>query len=147
MTLPTGPLWGRPSRKTTPQRTKGGGTPGYVPPGWPERVHPPGVPDWEQTARSFLLDCCPPDVRLHPVLARYPVMLARFAAESVDAQLTACAAGIRECRVSLREHIPGDAVEEAALAWCALEATLRRTRREVSLVEEALRGAVFIRKL
>ena len=40
-----------------------------------------------------------------------------------------------------------EAIEEASQAWRAQEAALRRTRREVALVEEALRGATFVRRL
>ena len=36
---------------------------------------------------AFLLDCCPPDYRQYAVLRRHPVVLARFAAECVDAQV------------------------------------------------------------
>ena len=59
---------------------------GYVPPGWPERVRPPGAPDWELTATEFLLDCCPADYRRYRLLRRHPVVLARFAAVFVGAQ-------------------------------------------------------------
>jgi hypothetical protein len=119
----------------------------YVPPGWPEGVRPPGAPDWERTATAFLLDCCPSDYRQYPVLRRHPVVLARFAAECVDAQVAACGVGLGECRASLDGLVPPDAIEDASQAWRAQEAALRRTRREVALVEEALRGKVFIRKL
>lgn len=120
---------------------------GYVPPGWPEAVRPPAAPDWEPTAVAFLLDCCPPDYRLYPVLRRHPVVLARFAAQCVDAQVAACGAGLGECRPSLEGLVPPEAIEDASQAWRAQEAALHRTRREVALVEEALRGATFVRRL
>lgn len=145
--MPPGPFWGKPERRVPAAPSRSAGTPGYVPPGWPDAVRPPGAPDWERTATAFLLDCCPPDVRLHPVLSRHAVLLARFAAEAVDGQLAACTSGIRECRASLADHLPAGAIDEAASAWNEIEAGLQRTRREVALVEEALRGGVFVRKL
>src|SRR3954451_8857066 len=56
-----------------------------VPPGWPVEVRPPGAPDWERTAVAWLFDLVPPDYRAHEVLRRYPVLLARFAADHVSA--------------------------------------------------------------
>jgi hypothetical protein len=119
----------------------------YVPPGWPAAVRPPGAPDWERTAVAFLLDCCPSDFRRYTVLRRHPVVLARFAAAAVTAQGQACRAGLGTCRADLAGFVPADAVEAATLAWQEQEAALRRTAREVALVEEALRGRVFVRRL
>ncbi len=119
----------------------------YVPPGWPGGVRPPGAPDWEDTAVAFLLDCCPPDFRQYAVLRRHPVVLARFAVTAVAAQAEACRAGLATCRADLARLVSPDALEAAASAWQEEEAALRRTGREVALVEAALRGQVFVRKL
>jgi hypothetical protein len=119
----------------------------YVPPGWPEQVRPPGAPDWEATAAAFLLDCCPADYRSHLVLRRHPVVLARFAAEYVEGQLESSRAGLAGVRTSLVDYVPSQVVQAAADAWQAETARLVRVRRAVALVEEALRGRVFIRKL
>lgn len=123
------------------------GAQGYVPPGWPEQVRPPGAPDWEATAAAFLLDCCPPEFRGYPVLRRHPVVLARFAAEFVDGQLHAARVGLPGIRVSLLDHVGPEVVDRAVDAWQTQEAHLTRVRRSVALVEEALRGRIFIRKL
>ena len=119
----------------------------YTPPGWPARVRPPGAPDWEATAVEFLLDCCPADYRAYPVLRRHPVVLARFAAEFVESQLRANKAGLGEVRVSLADFVDAQVVASAVDAWAEQGACLVRLRREVALVEESLRGKVFIRKL
>lgn len=119
----------------------------YVPAGWPEGVRPPGSDDWEPTATAFLLDCCPADYRAYAVLRRHPVVLARFAAEFVESQVRACREGLGEARAALGEVVAPDVVEAATQAWLEQEAVLRRRRREVALVEEALRGKVFIRAL
>lgn len=119
----------------------------YVPPGWPARVRPPGSPDWEATAAAYLLDCCPSDYRGYPVLRRHPVVLARFAADFVDSQLRASREGLAQIRVALADQVDPAVVQEAADAVAEQAARLARVRREVGLVEEALRGAVFVRKL
>ena len=119
----------------------------YVPPGWPEQVRLPGAPDWEATAAAFLLDCCPSDYRSHLVLRRHPVVLARFAAEYVEGQLESSKAGLAGVRTSLVDYVPTQIVQAAADAWQTETARLVRVRRAVALVEEALRGKVFIRKL
>ncbi len=119
----------------------------HVPAGWPERVHPPGAEGWEATAAEFLLDCCPADYRAYGVLRRHPVVLAPFAAEFVESQVRTCRTGLGEARASLGGVVDPAVVEAATDAWLEQAAVLRRRRREVALVEEALRGKVFIRKL
>lgn len=119
----------------------------YLPPGWPNKVHPPGSPDWEQSAATYLLDCCPADFRAYPVLRRHPVVLAGFAAQFVESQLHASRIGLMEARADLGNYVPPQVVEAAIEAWQQQAAHLVRVRRAVALVEEALRGKVFIRKL
>lgn len=119
----------------------------YVPPGWPEAVRPPGAPDWEATAVAWLLDCCPADFRGYPVLRRHPVVLAGFAAQFVESQYRASQAGLAGVRDSLGDQVPPHVVESAAEAWQEQTAHVIRVRRAVALVEEALRGKVFIRRL
>lgn len=122
-------------------------TPVYVPPGWPDAVRPPGAPGWERTAIGYLLDCCPPDFRSYPVLRRHPVVLARFAAQFVQAQYHAAQDGLAGVRVSLADYVASEVVESAADAWLEQSAQLARVRRAVALVEEALRGRSFVRPL
>lgn len=131
---------GERSRRGVPEQV-------YTPPGWPVRVRPPGTPDWETTAAAFLLDCCPADYRAYPVLRRHPVVLARFAVEFVQSQVRASADGLAGVRTSLADQVPPEVIQSAADAWAEQGARLVRLRREVALVEEALRGKVFVRKL
>jgi hypothetical protein len=119
----------------------------YVPPGWPPHVRPPGASDWESTAISFLLDCCPPDFRAYRVLRNHPVVLARFAARFVEGQHRCTQEGLAEIRTSLKDLVASDVIEAAAAAWLTEDAQLARTRRAVMLVEQALRGQAFVRKL
>ncbi len=119
----------------------------YVPPGWPSQVRPPGVSGWEATAIAYLLDCCPPDFRSYRVLRNHPIVLAQFATHFVDGQHEASQRGLAAVRTSLGEYVGAEVVEAATQAWLEQGARLARTRRAVVLVEEALRGRVFVRKL
>jgi hypothetical protein len=120
---------------------------GYVPPGWPDRVRPPGAPGWEATASAFLFDCCPADFRAYSVLRRHPIVLARFAAHFVEGQHQADREGLASVRTSLGKLVPAEVLASAVEAWLEQEALLVRTRRAVLLLEEALNGRVFVAKL
>lgn len=119
----------------------------YLPPGWPTQVRPPGSPGWERTATAFLLDCCPPEFRRYPVLRRHPVVLARFAARFVAGQCSTAQDGVAEIRTGLPRGVPPQVVTEAVEAWLEQGAHLLRVRRAVGLVEDALRGRVFVEPL
>ena len=122
--------------------------PSYVaPPGWPAAVRPPGAPDWERTAGSWLLDICPPEDRSYPALRRHVVVLARFAVLHVEARQAAINRGLSEARGALRDVADGDAVEAAVDTYQRESARLIGERRAVGLVEEALRGRRFVARL
>lgn len=125
----------------------GGREQGYCPPGWPAQLPPPGVPDWQQAATDFLLDCCPPDYRGYPVLRRHPVVLARLAADHIGGQARATREALGSVRMNLREFVPDEVLDAAADVLLTEEARLARLIRQIGLVEEALRGGAFIRKL
>ncbi|MGI8646490.1 MAG: hypothetical protein ACR2JD_09260 [Nocardioides sp.] len=118
-----------------------------VPPGWPGAVRPPDAPDWERTAVNWLFDICPPDYRAHQALRRHVVVLARFAVLHVEASQAACRRGLSGARADLRDVVGLDVVEAAVQAWQSEDARLGRGRREVGLVEEALRGRRFVARL
>ena len=119
----------------------------HTPPGWPAEVRPPGAPDWERTAVGWLFDLCPPEYRAHDVLRRYPVVLARFAAEHVGAGVAAARRGLATARADLRDVVSADVVDAAIAAYEREGARLARMERSVRLVEEALRGRRFVAKL
>lgn len=119
----------------------------YTPAGWPDAVLPPSEPDWENSATNFLFDCCPADFRGYGVLRRHPVVLARFAAAFVESQLRVCSEGVGATRAALADVVNHEVVEESMQAWMEQQAILRRRRREIALIEETLRGKVFVRKL
>ncbi len=115
----------------------------HSPPGWPATVRPPGSPEWEASAASFLLDCCPADFRSYSVLRRHPKVLARFAIAYVDAHLAANRSGLGGLRMALAGEVEPAVVEAAMDAWSEQGAKLVRQRREVGLVADGLRGVVF----
>jgi hypothetical protein len=121
--------------------------PGYVPPGWPERVRAPGTPHWETSAVAYLLDQCPADFRGYRVLRNHPLVLVQFAEHFVEGQCGAVANGLAAVRTGLRGQVRPDVVEAAAEVWLEQGAALMRTRRSVGLVGEALRGRSFVPKL
>ena len=115
----------------------------YRPPGWPDVVRPPGAEGWEESAVAFLFDCCPADFRAYPVLRRHPVVLARFATHFVAGQCRSAQEGLAGIRTGLQGRVPAEAVEAAAQAWLEQAARLTRTKRAVSLLEDALAGQAF----
>ena len=118
-----------------------------APPGWPHAVRPPGAPDWESTAQSWLLDQCPPEYRSYPALRRHVVVLARFAVLHVEASQDAVNRGLSAARGDLREVADAMVVDAAVEAWHRESARLVGLRRAVGLVEEALRGRRFRARL
>jgi hypothetical protein len=75
------------------------------------------------------------------------VVLAQFATHFVNGQQEASQRGLAEVRTTLREYVEPDVLEAAAQAWLEQGARLVRTRRAVALLDEALRGRVFVPKL
>ncbi len=122
-------------------------TAAVVPPGWPPEVRPPGTPDWERSATAWLFDLCPPDYRVHEVLRRHPVVLARFARHHVQAGVAAARSGLATVREDLRGLVDPETVAAAIGAYEREGARLVRTERAVGLLEEALRGRRFIARL
>jgi len=118
-----------------------------TPPGWPTAVRPPDAPRWELTAESWLLDLCPPEYRSYPTLRRHIVVLARFALLHVEACQAACRRGLSEARSELRDVAPADVIDAAVETWFQEDARLAAVRREVGLVEDALRGTRYRARL
>jgi hypothetical protein len=118
-----------------------------VPPEWPEQVRPPGTPEWERTAVAWLFDQCPPDYRAYDVLRRHPAVLARFAATQLDAAVEAARAGFRTARAEFKDLVGPETVEAVLAAYEREGHRLVRVRRQVDLVERALRGERYVPRL
>jgi hypothetical protein len=115
------------------------GTHGYVPPGWPDAVSPPGSEDWEASAASWLLDLIP-EYRLYPTARRYPVVLAVIARHVLAGAVEGAREGYRTTRSELGELVPPHVID-AVLRDCRTEGRrMAATVRAIELVERALRG-------
>ncbi|MGI8529636.1 MAG: hypothetical protein ACR2KO_09185 [Geodermatophilaceae bacterium] len=118
-----------------------------LPPGWPAAVRPPGTPEWERTAVAWLLELVPPDYRAYEVLRKYPVLLARFAADHVGAGLEAARGGWRTLRAELADTLPPEAIEAAMSAYEREGSRLAEAQRGVRLVAVALVGHRWVPRL
>jgi len=118
-----------------------------LPPSWPEVVWPPGTPDWEASAVSWLLEQVPPEYRRYDVLRRYPVLLARFAADHTAAALEAARKGWRSMRVDLGDHLPAEALDAGMDAYEREGSRLAAAARSVEVVSAALRGTRWVPRL
>lgn len=118
-----------------------------MPPGWPPEVRPPGTPEWTRSAGAWLFDLCPPDYRAHDVLRRHPVVLARVAHHHVQAGIAAARTGLSTARHELAEVVDPTTVDATVAAYEREGARLVTTARSLALVEQALRGQRFLRRL
>jgi hypothetical protein len=118
----------------------------YVPPGWPPGVHPPGSPEFEQSAVSWLLDVVPPDYLLHGVLRRHPVALAALARHHLTACVEGARNGYRTARSELGPKLPPGAVEAVLTAYRSEGKRLAAAAQAADLVERAMHGEVFVRQ-
>jgi hypothetical protein len=119
----------------------------YVPTGWPDGVHPPGSPGFEQTAISWLLDVVPPDYRLHGVLVRHPIALATLASHHLAACVEGARAGYRCARAELGSDLPPGALAAVLAAYQTEGRRLVAQAQAVELVTRALRGDAFVPQL
>src|SRR5579862_1100988 len=99
-----------------------------LPPGWPDAVSPPGSPEWERTAVAWLFDQCPPDYRRYDVLRAHPLVLARFAAMSLDGAVAAAESGLRTIRTELAGRVGPEVIEAAVSAFERERQRLRNDR-------------------
>lgn len=118
-----------------------------VPPGWPPEVLPPQAPDWDRSAVGWLFDLCPPDYRVHDVLRKHPIVLARFAAQHVAAAVQAAREGLRTVRAELDGLVGPEVIEAAIAAYDREGRRLVATGRQVEMVAAALRGERWVPRL
>ena len=114
----------------------------YVPPDWPEGVHPPGSDGWEGTAVAWLLGLVP-EYRQYTMVCRHPAILASIARHLVPGSVEGARDGYRTVRTDLAEHAPPHALDAALTAYRAGGRRLAAAERAVDQVERALRGEVF----
>lgn len=119
----------------------------YVPPGWPEAVHPPGSEDFDQTSIAWLLDVAPPEYRSYGILRRHPAALASVARYHSRACLEGARQSYRSARAELAERVPPHAVDGMPAALRTQGFKLANTARAVELVERELRGGALAPRL
>lgn len=115
----------------------------YLPPEWPPEVRPPSVPDWENSAVTWLLDAVPPDYRAYEVLRRHPIALVAMASHHVNSAIEAARAGYRNAAVDLKPHLPPHTIEAVLDVYRAEGPRLVRLARSIDVVGQALRGMGF----
>lgn len=119
----------------------------YVPPGWPAGVHPPGSPEFEKSAVTWLLSVVPPGFIGHGVLRRHPVALATLARHHLAACVDGARNGYRTARSELGQDLPPAAVEAVLTAYREQGSRLASDARSADLVARALHGEVFVPRL
>lgn len=119
----------------------------YVPTGWPDGVHPPSSPGFEQTAVSWLLEVVPPDYRLHGVLVRHPVALAALARHHLVACVEGARQGYRCARAELGKDLPPSGLTAVLAVYQAEGRRLVAAARAAELVSRALHGETFVPQL
>jgi len=116
----------------------------FVPPGWPTGVQPPGSPEFESSAVTWLLDVIPTDYQLHGVLRRHPIALASLARHHLTACVEGARNGYRTARSELGKDIPPGAVEAMLTMYRSEGLRLATAAKAADLVERALHGEVFV---
>lgn len=122
-------------------------TASLTPPGWPDRVPPPGSAGWQQRAVSWLLDHCPADYRGYAAWQRHPLALAWVATQHIDGQVAAMRVAYRTARVELGEEISIDGLSEVLAAIEAEGIRLIAAQRSAQLIEDALRGKAYVPRM
>jgi hypothetical protein len=116
----------------------------FVPPGWPTGVQPPGSPEFESSAVTWLLDVIPSDYQLHGVLRRHPIALASLARHHLSACVEGARNGYRTARSELGKDIPPGAVEAVLTMYRSEGLRLAAAAKAADLVQRALHGEVFV---
>lgn len=111
-----------------------------VPSGWPSDVQPPGSPDFEASAVSWLFDVVPPDYRLHGILRRHPVALASLAMHHLAACIEGAREGYRTTRTELGGSMAPHTIDAVLAAYRMEGRRLAAAARGTELVLRALRG-------
>lgn len=118
-----------------------------LPPGWPAQVRPPGAPEWQQSAVSWLLDQCPSEYRAHRALTAHPVALAWLAAQHVLGQGRANTHARAACRDELGGWLEPHELDAVLTALEHEHARLLAAHRGVGLLGDALRGLDYVPRL
>ncbi|HYK28969.1 MAG TPA: hypothetical protein VEV61_13475 [Streptosporangiaceae bacterium] len=117
---------------------------GSIPTGWPDGVHPPGSPGFEQTAVNWLLDVVPPEYRLHTVLVRHPIALAAVACHHLTACVEGARKGYRTARAELGKDLPPGSLAAVLEVYQKEGRRLVAAARAAELISRAMHGETFV---
>lgn len=135
-----------------------------TPPGWPPQVKPPGHPDWEDSARKWLLDQVPGEWRTIALYREQPLLLARDAHYHIQGAIQGLRESYRKARVEVagipdpmqrREDggwqdrdaipdIPLPALDEYLHMHSREGARLTALARQIRFVQDALGGVRWV---
>jgi hypothetical protein len=107
-------------------------------------VQPPGSPEFEPSAITWLLDVIPSDYQLHGVLRRHPIALAALARHHLTACVEGARHGYRTARSELGPHVPPSVVEAVLTMYRSEGGRLANAARAADLLERALHGEEFV---
>jgi hypothetical protein len=107
-------------------------------------VQPPGNPEFEPSAVTWLLDVIPSDYQLHGVLRRHPIALASLARNHLTACVEGARNGYRTARSELGKDLPPGAVEAVLTMYRSEGLRLANAAKGADLIERALHGEVFV---
>ena len=111
-----------------------------IPPGWPKALPPPDTDEFDDRVVLWLLDQSPADLRTSP-LRTMPLALCCVVSHSLDGLLAGIRNAYRSARTELAEQIGPADLLTLQQALEAQGARIAATKREVALVEMALRRA------
>lgn len=110
-----------------------------APTGWPRDLPPPGTPEFDDRVCAWLLDRGPADLRSSPIRT-LPVALVWIVGHALTGELEGMRRAYSMARVELESVLSPEQRDQVQAALEAHGARLLQTRREVALVEAALRG-------
>ncbi len=111
-----------------------------TPPGWPKDLPPTGTSEFDDRVVLWLLDRSPADLRTS-TLRSMPLALCCVVAHSLEGLLAGIRNAYRSARTELADEISPSDLQTLQQALEAQGARIAAVRREVALVESALRLA------
>lgn len=118
-----------------------------APVGWPADLGPPGSRRFDDGVTAWLLDRGPGEWRSHDILRRYPQALSSLLITHLETRLAALRRHYGSVRRSMAEVMPPEDIPELLAAIEADGSLTAETLRQVRLVDEALAGRRWRRRL
>lgn len=120
---------------------------GVVPVGWPRDLPPADTTGFGESVSAWLLDRGPGEWRSHPVLRRHPRALSALLITHLETHLDGLRRHYGSVRRDMSEVVPAADIPDLLAAIEADGAQTAETLRQVRLVDEALAGRRWQRRL